>query len=84
MRWWIWMILVIVALPVVDRLLLAAEERGWIYYRKRSPSPGTVSAALFQLHAIFQPEKQHIVEKQREIKEDQDEDGDKKPPGVSI
>jgi hypothetical protein len=70
---------IVAALLVVDRLLLWAEDRDWIYYRKRKPSITSLGTALFQMQAIVQPEKQHIVEARREIKEDEDDDGDGKP-----
>jgi len=66
-----------VAAFVVDRVLLWAEDRDWIYYRKRKPNITSLGTALFQMQAIVQPEKQHIVEQELEIKEDEDEDGDK-------
>ena len=75
-RWTLIAVGVAVAAFVVDRLLLWAEERDWIYYRKRKPSITSLGTALFQMQAIVQPEKQHIVEQELEIKEDEDEDGD--------
>jgi hypothetical protein len=64
---------------VLDRVLVWAEDRGWIYYRKRKPTIISLATALFQAQTIVQPEKQHIVEAKREIKEDEDHDGDGKP-----
>jgi hypothetical protein len=80
MLWSKWT-LAILGLFAIDRLLLAAEDRGWIYYRKRKPHlvSQCMSAALFQMQAILQPDTQHIVEQQREIREDEDEDGRKVP-----
>jgi hypothetical protein len=75
MRWWMWVLTLGGLGLVVDRILLAAEARGWIYYRKNKPSVTSVGTALFQLQAIVQPEKQHVVEQQLAIKEDEDEDG---------
>jgi hypothetical protein len=69
---------------LIDRLLLWAEDRDWIYYRTRKPSITSLGTALFLMQAIVQPETQHVVEQKLEIKEDEDEDGDKgrerKPP----
>ena len=67
------------ALFVIDRVLRWAEDRDWIYYRKRKPTITSLATALFQAQAIIQPEKQHIVEAKREIKEDEDDDGNGKP-----
>jgi len=84
MKWTLISLAVVFCAFVIDRLLLWAEDRDWIYYRKRKPNITSLSTALFQMQAIVQPEKQHIVEQKLEIKEDEDEDGDKgrkrKPP----
>lgn len=85
MKWSLVSAGIAVALLVIDRLLLWAEDRDWIYYRKHKPSITSLGTALFQLQAIMEPEKQHIVETRREIKEDEDDDGDgkpKPPPGL--
>ncbi len=63
---------------MLDRVLLWAEERDWIYYRKRKPNITSLGTALFQMQAILQPEKQHIVDQKLENKEDEDEDGDQR------
>jgi hypothetical protein len=77
MKWMLIAVGIGVAAFVVDRLLLWAEDRDWIYYRKRKPNITSLGTALFQMQAIVQPEKQHIVEQELEIKEDEDEEGDK-------
>ncbi len=86
MRWTLISLAVVFGAFVIDRLLLWAEDRDWIYYRKRKPNITSLGTALFQMQAIVQPEKQHIVEQRLEIKEDEDEDGDKgrkrKPPST--
>lgn len=79
MRWTLISLAVVFGAFVVDRLLLWAEDRDWIYYRKRKPNITSLSTALFQMQAIVQPEKQHIADQKLEIKEDEDEDGDKGP-----
>jgi hypothetical protein len=52
--------------------------------RKRKPNITSLGTALFQMQAIVQPEKQHVVGQKLEIREDEDEDGDRrgkrKPP----
>ena len=83
MHWhgWQWA-LVVVALGLVDRLLLWAEDRDWIYYRTRKASLTSVASALFQLQAIAQPEKQHIVDQQRKIHEESADEDDSPPPPI--
>jgi hypothetical protein len=75
---WVKWILIVVGILAIDRLLLAAEEGGWIYYRRRKPHLILcMAAALFQMQSILQPETQHIVEQKQEMREDEDEDGKK-------
>lgn len=65
-------------LYVLDRLLLAAEDRGWIYWRRSKPSPGTRAGALMELHALLEPDRKHTVEVLREETHEEDDEGD--PP----
>jgi hypothetical protein len=58
-----WLVLAAVVLFVVDRLLLAAERRGWVYYRKRKPTSGSASAAAFgPVAELVQPGQRVVVE----------------------
>ena len=60
----------------MDRVLLRAEARGLIFYRRRKASPGTSATAALTLQAMFQPEARHVVEAvldRAERPEDQDE-----------
>jgi len=65
-------------LYVLDRLLLAAEDRGWIYWRRSKPSPGTRAGALMELHALLEPDRKHTAEVLREETHEEDDEGD--PP----
>lgn len=59
----IWIAVAILVLVAADRLLLAAERRGWIYYRKRKPTSGSASAAAFgPMAEILQPGRKVVVE----------------------
>lgn len=52
---------------VFDRLMLAAERRGWIYWRKTKPSSGSRSAAagMFgEMNALASPAYRHVIEEQ--------------------
>ena len=71
-------IAVAVALLVLDRLLLAAEARGWIYWRRRRASPGTRASALLELHALLEPDRHYVAEAMREESREEDDEGD--PP----
>ena len=52
-------LLVVVGAVVLDRLLLAAEARGWIYYRTRRAGRGAAAERLQQLGTIWDPSQQH-------------------------
>lgn len=77
---WIWAALAVaglLALLLVDRLLSAAERRGYVHWRKRRPSRVTVSTALLSLQSIYEPQKVHIGEERRRI--DVDQPGEDEP-----
>jgi hypothetical protein len=57
MSWWWWIPIGLAGLFVLDRLLLVAEERGWIYYRRIRPNRATIGAAFLSVNAIFEPNK---------------------------
>ena len=50
---------------VVDRTMLAAEARGWTYWRKRHASRETGSGALGEMVEIFKPTRQLLQEEKR-------------------
>jgi hypothetical protein len=66
-NWWLALVTVgPAAVLVADRLLLAAEARGWIYYRRRRPPTGTLSSGVLTVMSIYQPGHAHIVDGRRE------------------
>ena len=63
------------ALWLLDRLLLRAEERGWIYYRKKKPSGGTfssgVGSAMRELdRLVARPSAEHTIEAEPHVVEE--------------
>ena len=62
----------------LDRFLLWAEARGWIYYRKRKASPGTLGSAFLEIQGMLQEGAKHTVEERRAEAPEVDEHGD--PP----
>jgi hypothetical protein len=58
--------------------MLAAEARGWVYWRKRKASPGSFGNALMEIESIYNPSKKNVVEEQRRQHEEEDDEGD--PP----
>lgn len=78
MAWGLAAIGVIAAAVVLDRLALAAEARGWIYWRRVKPKRATAANALQHVQAIFEPQIEHVVEERSKIGADQP--GDDEPP----
>lgn len=77
----LWIAFAIGALVVlgyaVHRLLLAAEDRGWIYYKTKGKG-GAPSIAFLELAAIWKPDIEHVIEQEyegRAVREDQEQGG---------
>lgn len=81
LRWLVAAIAVAACLVVIDRLLLAAEARGWIYWRRRKASPGSAAGALLELHAMLEPDRRHAAEIVREEAHEEDDEGGPGPEG---
>lgn len=76
-----WVIGVVAALYALHRLALWMEDRGWIYYRKKHGSSGTLSSAALEIQALFEPSKRHVIEIQQRDESEPNESGD--PPSES-
>ena len=68
---------VVVALWVLHRCLSYAEDRGWIYYRKKRGSYGGLHSTTNFLN-MYDPSRKHLQEvvREGEWKRDEDDDGD--------
>ncbi len=55
-----------------DRLALAMERRGWIYYRKKKPSRTSLGNAFLTVQSILEPGTEKVVEVRLERKSEQD------------
>jgi hypothetical protein len=77
MTWFWWIAGIPAALVALDRIGLWAESRGWIFWRKKRPSPGGGSSMSGPLLDIFQPSRQFIVveQMQQEAGADESESG---------
>jgi hypothetical protein len=64
------------ALVLLDRLLLRAERRGWIYYRKSRGRSGSASSAFLEVQSLLEPSKKHVIEARSEEKEEADDSGE--------
>ena len=59
--------LVVAALLALDRLAVWMERRGWIYWRKRPPAGGGMSAGvLTEFQKIVDPQVRHVIEDRQE------------------
>jgi hypothetical protein len=60
---WVWWVLAaVVVIAAADRLLLAAETRRWINYRRTPTHKGTGARALLGVQQILEPDKAHLAE----------------------
>ena len=76
---WLYGLVGVVAVYAVHRLSCWAEDRGWIYYRKKSGRPGSAAQAFLEIQSMMEPSKKHVLEIMRED-EDQDEQDDSGDP----
>lgn len=63
---------------VLHRVLLWAERRGFVHYRRRGSS-GALGNAMLELQAILEPAKRHVIEERLRDPAEDAEAGD--PPG---
>jgi hypothetical protein len=80
---WYWLLMAVcvgVVLVLLDRLLLWLEARGWIYYRKKKASPGSLGSAMLEIQSMLQPSGEHVVEERRAVKSEEDEAGESPEP----
>jgi len=80
MRFVIWGSAIILALFALDRLLLWFESKGWMYYRRNKPRGGAAVYHLMQIHSVFEPGFQEVIEAKVHEEQSEDESGD--PPGA--
>lgn len=76
---------VLVAALAIDRLMVAAEARNWVYWRRKPTSGSASAAALAPLHALTQPSYQYVIEEQQhqQLLADPQEDGEPPSPGAA-
>ncbi len=70
-----------ILLFTLDRLALALERRGWLYYRKRKPSSTSLGNAFLTVQSILEPGNEKVVEVRLEKKDAQDSEDGPKPGG---
>ena len=78
LTWLVWAGAIIVGGLALDRLLLSAESRGWIFYRRTRGVRGRAMYHAQELDSIFNPGMQHVQEAYAKEEQEEDESGD--PP----
>jgi hypothetical protein len=63
-RWVGWFLAATVVVWSLDRLALWAEDRGWVYWRRRHGTGGSATV-LGDVFLLFQPNRAHVVEEQK-------------------
>ncbi len=74
-------VLVGTVLWLLDRILLEAEQRGWIYWRHEKPHSSSLGSAMLTVQGLLEPDKQHVVEERRRQAADIDVTEDDDPLG---
>lgn len=74
-------VLVVAGLWLLHRCLTYAENRGWIYYRKKRGSYGGLHVTTNFLN-MYDPSRRHLqdVVRMQEWKREEDDDGDDPDP----
>lgn len=76
--WLIWTIVLVIVGFVLDRCLLWMEARGWLNYRRNRLSRGAAVYHALELHSIFDPGTEEVIEVR--YAEEQEEDDSGEPP----
>lgn len=64
----------------LDRLALAAERRGWVYYRARKANPASLGSAMLEVQSLLEPGAREVVDARSEAPGEAEAKGDP-PPG---
>jgi hypothetical protein len=76
-----WIVGIVLALLALDRLLLWFESKGWLYYRRTGPRGGAAVYHLMQMHSVFEPGIEEVIEAKVGEEKEEDESGDPPAPG---
>ena len=75
---WLYGLTAVIAIYAAHRLGDWAEDRGYIYYRKKRGSSGTLGSAFLEVQSILEPGKRYVLEEKQKEDVDDEESGD--PP----
>ena len=76
---WLYVLSSVIAIYAAHRISCWAEDRGYIYYRKKSGRGGMAASALLEVHSMMEPTKKHVLHVTREQEDDQQDDSDGPP-----
>ena len=62
MTTFLWISAIVLALVGAHNVALWAERRGWLYYKYRRASPGSVGNALLRAQSFVNPSAAHELE----------------------
>ena len=72
----LWIVGLGLGLFLLDRLLLWAEARGWIYYRRNKPGRGASTFHLLEWTSVIDPTQRQVQEIRVKEEQQEDEAGD--------
>jgi hypothetical protein len=72
----LWLVGLVLVVFLLDRALLWAESRGWIYYRVRKPGRGASTYHLLEWNSAFDPTMRQVQEEILREEKSEDEAGD--------
>ena len=78
-----WILGAALAVLALDRLALWAESRGWLYWRRRKASTGSLGSALLEVQQMVEPGQRYVAEAREERPAEADEQGDPPAPDES-
>ena len=75
---WLYGLISVVAIYAAHRISCWAEDRGYIYYRKKSGRGGMGASGFLEIQSMMEPSKKYVLEARRE--EDDEKDDASGPP----
>lgn len=76
----LWIGGVALALILIDRLALLAEDHGWIYWRRKKAKTGALGSALMEMNVFTNPSAEHVVAA-KDAKKFEERENDDPPHG---
>ena len=77
-----WTALALAAFYAIHRLALWMEERGWLYYRNKRGSSGSLGSAFLEVQALLEPSNRHVLEIRHDEPSEEDDAAGPPDPGA--